>query len=76
MSAEPIADVPVPTKLPFLAAISWFDAEYRDLPLLDILRRYEAGWRYLGVLDDPSDEEWGFIRALVQRYGSTLDVPA
>ena len=78
MSAEPVelADVPIPAELPFLAAISWFDAEYCDLPPLDILRRYEAGWRYLGVFEDPSDEEWSFIRALVKRYGSVLDVPA
>ena len=42
---------------------------------LDMLRRYESGWRS-GVLADPSPEEWEFIRELVQRYGSYLDVPA
>jgi len=65
-----------PEDLPFLASISWFDRDYRELSLLDMLRRYEAGWRYLGVLADPSDEEWRFIRALVEQFGSELDVPA
>jgi hypothetical protein len=41
-----------------------------------MLRRYEAGWRYKGVLADPSSEEWAFIRELVQRFGSYLDVQA
>lgn len=65
-----------PESLPFLASISWFDQSYRDLSPLDMLRRYEAGWRYKGVTADPSSEEWTFIRELVQRFGSFLDVPA
>ena len=65
----------MPEELPLLAAISWFDAEYRNLPPLDILRRYEAGWRYKGVLAEPSAEEWRFIRALAREFGSYLDVP-
>ncbi len=75
-AATSTADVPTPAELPFLEAISWFDADYRDLAPLDILRRYEAGWRHLGVLGEPSPEEQRFIRALVQRFGSVLDVPA
>ena len=39
-----------------------------------MLRRYEAGWRYQGVLADPSPEEWSFIRKLVKQFGSYLDV--
>ena len=66
----------MPEDLPFLAAVSWFDAEYRDLPPLDILRRYEAGWRHRGLLAEPSAEEWRFIRALVRKFGSILDVSA
>ena len=38
-----------------------------------MLARYEEGWRHLGVLGEPSDEERSFIRQLVQRYGSTID---
>lgn len=69
-------DLVVPAELPFLAAISWFDAEYHDLTPLDMLRRYEDGWRYRGVLAEPSAGEWRFILALVERFGSVLDVPA
>jgi hypothetical protein len=68
------ADIAVPERLPFLESISWFDRNYRDLAPLDMLRRYEAGRRYKGVLADPSAEEWVFIQALVRRFGSYLDV--
>lgn len=64
----------VPEELPFLASISWFDVAYRELEPLDMLRRYEAGWRYLGVLADPSPDEERFIQALVARFGSVLRV--
>jgi hypothetical protein len=66
--------IPVPAELPFLESISWFDRDYRSLSPLDMLRRYETYWRHLGVTADPSPEEWLFIRALVQRFGSFLDV--
>lgn len=65
-----------PTDLPFLASVSWFDRDFRNLTPLEMLRRYEAGWRYLGVLADPSPEEWRFIRELVASYGSVIRVPA
>jgi hypothetical protein len=75
LSSNPAArDIAVPERLPFLESLSWFDRHYRDLPLIDVLRRYESGWRHLGVLADPSLEEWEFIRALVKRFGSYLDV--
>ncbi|HEY7214486.1 MAG TPA: hypothetical protein VIC28_07640 [Thermoanaerobaculia bacterium] len=67
-------DLALPERLPFLESLSWFDRNYRDLPLLDILRRYESGWRWLGLLAEPTPEEWDFIRALVVRSGSVLDV--
>ncbi len=72
--SRPELDIVLPERLPFLESLSWFDRSYRDLPLLDILRRYESGWRYLGLLADPSPEEWDFIRALISRFGSYLDV--
>jgi hypothetical protein len=76
-SREPATgEIPVPEQLPFLKSISWFDRDYRNLSPLDMLRRYEAGWRHLGVLGEPAPEEWDFIRALVARFGSVLDVPA
>jgi hypothetical protein len=64
--------ISIPEELPFLESISWFDSLWRDLSPLDMLRRYESGWRWLGVLADPSPKEWVFIRALVARYGSHL----
>lgn len=67
-------DLSIPECLPFLESISWFDRTYRNLPPLDMLRRYEAGWRHKGVLADPSPEELDFIRELVRRYKSFLDV--
>jgi hypothetical protein len=70
------ADIAVPDHLPFLESLSWFDARWRELPLLDMLRRYERGWRHLRVTADPSAEELAFVRALVRRFGSVIDVPA
>lgn len=67
-------DISIPDRLPFLESISWFDRNYLALSPLDMLRRYEAGWRHKGVLADPSPEELDFIRELVRRYKSFLDV--
>lgn len=75
-TAEPDLTISIPEDLPFLESISWFDRLWRDLSPLDMLRRYESGWRYLGVTGSPSPEEWTLIRALVTRYGSHLDVRA
>src|SRR4029077_16055636 len=36
------AEIEIPDPLPFLASISWFDRDYRNLAPLDMLRRYEA----------------------------------
>jgi hypothetical protein len=69
-------EIAVPERLPFLESVSWFDRNYRDLAPLDMLRRYEAGWRYRGVLAEPSSEEWAFIQELVRQFGSYLDVQA
>ena len=68
-----VKDVAVPAELPFLASLSWSDRGWRDLGSLEMLRRYEAGWRYKGVLAEPSAEEEVFIRTLVQRFGSIID---
>ncbi len=68
--------VAIPVHLPFLESLSWFDREWRALAPIDMLRRYEGGWRNVGVTADPSEEELEFIRDLIGRYGSFLDVPA
>lgn len=69
----PTPDPHVPAKLPFLEAISWYDRRPLELSPKDMLTRYEAGWRFCGVLCDLSDEEREWIRYLVERHGSTID---
>lgn len=66
----------VPERLPFLESLSWFDACWRDLSALEMLQRYERGWRNRGVTADLGGEELAFVRALVERFGSEIDVPA
>jgi hypothetical protein len=39
-----------------------------------MLERYEAGFRDWGVVADPSPEELLFVRGLIARFGSFLDV--
>ncbi|WP_437494337.1 hypothetical protein [Sorangium sp. So ce1014] len=70
------ADLVVPEDLPFLESLSWFDARWRELSAIEMLQRYERGWRNRGVTADLSGEEAAFVRALIHRFGSVLDVPA
>lgn len=74
MAQEAQAPLVVPQARPFLQSLAWSDDRWRELGPLDMLRRYEAGWRHLGVLADPSPEEMAFIRDLVRRFGSYLHV--
>ena len=67
---------PQPAEMPFLVAISWFDATPLHLPPEQMLARYERGWRHLGVIAELGDEERRYVRALALAYGSFLDVPA
>lgn len=69
------AEIPLPVDLPFLESLSWFDVRWRELGALGMLRRYERGWRNRGVTADLSPAERDFVRALVRKYGSELDVP-
>ena len=66
--------IDVPERLPFLESISWQadNEKLYQLDPLEMLQCYERGWQNLGVLSDPSDEEWVFIRSLVERYKSWL----
>lgn len=75
-AASADAHLVVPDELPFLESLSWFDAGWRELSALEMLQRYERGWRHRGVTAELSAEEAAFVRALVQRFGSELDVPA
>jgi len=60
------------TDLPFLRAISWFDLGYAQMPPEDMLRRYESGWRWRGVVAEPTSDEMSFIRELAARYGTVI----
>jgi hypothetical protein len=73
---EADASLVVPDELPFLESLSWFDEGWRELSALEMLQRYERGWRHRGVTADLSAEEAAFVRALVERFGSVIDVPA
>jgi hypothetical protein len=66
--------VTIPEQLPFLEAICWQTADVLHFTPEQMLRRYERGWHYKGVLEEPSAEEIAFIQQLVQRYGSWLPV--
>ena len=68
--------VEVPAELPFLESLSWFDARWRELSPMEMLQRYERGFRHLGVTADLSSEEAAFLRVLIACFGSDLDVPA
>lgn len=72
MTAHPV----VPAELPFLESLSWFDLRWRELSAVEMLQRYESGWRHRGVTAELSPEEVAFVRALIHRFGSVLDVPA
>ena len=61
-----------PMDLPFLKALSWSDHGDLKLSPEDLLRRYEAGWRWRGVLAEPGAEELAFIRHLAARYGTVI----
>jgi len=71
---ELAAELRIPERLPLLEALSWFDKDWRALSPIDMLRRYESGWRQRGVMADPSDEELAFVRELIRRHGSFLHV--
>jgi hypothetical protein len=70
------AHLVVPDDLPFLESLSWFDARWRELSAFEMLQRYERGWRHRDVTAELSADEAAFVRALIDRFGSALDVPA
>jgi hypothetical protein len=74
MQARKVNKIDTPQQLPFLESICWQAdlVQLKRLAPLEMLRCYERGWRNLGVMSDPSEEEWAFIRALVEEYKSWL----
>jgi hypothetical protein len=75
-TADAAPPVPIPEALPFLESLSWFDTRWRELSPFEMLQRYERGYRHRGVTADLEGEEAAFLRALILRFGSELDVPA
>jgi Nucleotidyl transferase AbiEii toxin, Type IV TA system len=59
-------------KLPFLERLCWQRENIENLTLLEILRIYERGWHYRGVLENLSQTEALFVRQLAQYYDSWL----
>lgn len=65
-------DINIPGKLPFLESICWQTQNVRHFSLLEMLNRYERGWRYRGVLADLEGEELEFVRDLAKKTDSWI----
>ncbi|MEO1295664.1 MAG: nucleotidyl transferase AbiEii/AbiGii toxin family protein [Cyanobacteria bacterium J06636_16] len=66
----------VPDQLPFLQAICWQIKDIHGLTPQEILKCYERGWHYRGVVGNVGPEEQAFIQTLSQYYGSWLNAMA
>jgi hypothetical protein len=64
--------IQIPEKLPFLERLCWQREDIKNLTLLEMLRIYERGWHYRGILGDLSQTEALFVQQLAQYYGSWL----
>ncbi len=62
----------IPQRLPFLELVCWQNVNVKHFTPAEMLRRYEQGWEYRGVLGEPSVEELQFVKELAQNYGSWL----
>jgi len=67
-----INTIAMPSNLPFLEAICWQTKDIKQLSLFEMLNRYEAGWKYRGVLADLEGEELVFVQNLVKQLGSWI----
>lgn len=66
-------ELTIPHSLPLLEALCWNIADPYALSPRDMLSIYESNWRFLGVLDKPSQSEIEFIKSINQLYkGLTL----
>jgi hypothetical protein len=61
-------------QLPFLNALCWQISDVKNLTDIEIIQTYERGWRHLGILAQPSNEEWQLIRDLSYQYQSWLQI--
>lgn len=62
----------IPQRLPFLESVCWQNVDVKHFTPAEMLRRYEQGWEYRGILGEPSVEELHFVKELAQRYSSWL----
>jgi hypothetical protein len=62
----------IPENLPFLESLCWQREGIKKLTPLEMLRRYERGWHYRGVLAIFSATEAQFVQQLADFYGSWL----
>ncbi len=62
----------IPAGLPFLKSVCWQTEDIRHFTLLEMLNRYERGWKYRGVLADIEGEELDFLRDLVKEFDSWI----
>lgn len=65
----------IPEKLPFLEALCWQRESIQNLTPLQMLKIYERGWHYRGILEDLSPAENRFVQKLAQFYHSWLTAP-
>lgn len=61
-----------PHQTPFLKALCWHGENPNGLNPEDTLAIYERGWRFKGVLAEPTAEEQAYIKKLAHFYQSWL----
>lgn len=64
--------ITIPQRLPFLEAVCWQTVDVQHFTPAQMLRRYEQGWQYRGILGNLGVEELSFVRILAKYYGSWL----
>lgn len=64
--------ITIPQRLPFLEAICWQIIDVQHFTSAEMLRRYEQGWQYRGILGNLGVEELEFVQALAKYYDSWL----
>ena len=64
----------VPDKLPFLESICWQTGNVYKFTPLEMLGRYERGWKYRNLFNNLKDDELEFIKKIAEFYDSWLKV--
>ncbi|BAY94440.1 MULTISPECIES: nucleotidyl transferase AbiEii/AbiGii toxin family protein [unclassified Tolypothrix] len=64
--------IEIPDKLPFLEKLCWQRVDLQNITLLEMLKIYERGWHYRGILGDLSQTEALFVQDLAKYYDSWL----